>query len=183
MDQTVEQWRPVVGYEGFYEVSNLGRVRSLDRVAVRGDGVRCRQRSLVLKQSICGRLANYYKVGLSKNGQLKTRNVAKLVADAFLGPRPEGTEIAHGPGGSLDNSVANLSYKTRSDNNLADKLRDGTDKRGEKHENSKLNRHQVLFARKMNVRKRGHLPQLAKAWGVSPSTLREAVAGLSWGWL
>lgn len=183
MDQSLEEWRPVVGYEGLYEVSSLGRVRGLRRLCKRRDGLAHIQPEVMLKQSVSGPRRNYLKVGLLKNGEQKTCRVSVLVAAAFLGPRPDGTVVAHGPAGSLDNSLRNISYKSPSENQGEDRLRDGTDARGEKHSQSRLNRHQVLFARRIRETKHVSLRFLAKEWGVSLGTLHNAVTGRSWNWL
>jgi hypothetical protein len=178
-----EQWRPVVGYESAYEVSSLGKVRSIDRIICRADGSEYRAPGVLLKQSPCGKNRTHLKVNLCWAGRCGSAHVALLVAEAFLGPRPSGLVVAHGAAGSLDNSVANLSYKTQSENSGADRRRDGTDNRGEKHGGSRLNRHQVLLARKLHKAKSGNQLVLAKAWGVSVTTLSNAIHGRSWSWL
>lgn len=67
----------------------------------------------------------YLSVALSEGGKRTTKQVHRLVAEAWIGPCPNGQEVCHGEGGQLDNSVSNLRYGTRSDNGL-DKRRDGT---------------------------------------------------------
>lgn len=105
-----EKWLPVVGYEGLYEVSSHGRVRSLDRV------VRGRSDS---QRHIRGRILRTVS---SKTGHLtlalcgSTKLVHALVAEAFIGPRPTGLDICHGNGVPTDNRPENLRYGTRSEN-------------------------------------------------------------------
>ena len=111
-----EIWKDVVGYSGIYEDSNLGRVRSLDRLDTAGR----KRKGRILKQT----LSNYLRVILC-NGKKKTRLVHQLVCETFIGPRPEGKEVCHGPSGKLDNSLTNLRYGTHSENAL-DRNRDGT---------------------------------------------------------
>lgn len=102
IDPAFEEWRPVAGYNGWYEVSSLGRVRS----RAKGTTVR------ILKPGIASH--GYPTVSL---GRGNTRTVHSLVAAAFLGPRPVGADICHRNGVRADPRAANLYYATRSDNN------------------------------------------------------------------
>lgn len=70
-------------------------------------------------------------------------NVARLVAEAFVGPRPDGAVLRHGEKGRLCNEVSNLSYGTQAQNMGEDRWRDGTMPHGEGHHNSKLNEEAV----------------------------------------
>jgi NUMOD4 motif/HNH endonuclease len=107
-----EKWLPVVGYEGLYEVSNCGRVRSLAR------NVRSKNpnkfylkpgRILVLVPS----RYVYLDVCLSdKDGRSKSHRVASIVTAAFIGPRPGGLQIDHKDGDKQNNCVWNLRYVT-----------------------------------------------------------------------
>lgn len=114
-----ERWLSVADWEGFYEVSDLGRVRSLPRWTASGwRGGR------VLKPVMNGR--GYQAVALSRPG-LGTRRylVHQMVAAAFIGPCPKGQEVCHGPNGSLDNRASQLRYDTRA-GNIQDAVREGT---------------------------------------------------------
>ena len=102
-----ERWLPVVGYDGFYEVSDWGRVRSVARTVPRGRGtMRLQQRILKPQSNLDGRLA----VVLSKDGVAKRRTIHQLVAEAFIGPRPEGEVTRHLDDDHLHNHVSNLAY-------------------------------------------------------------------------
>lgn len=116
---TFEEWRPVVGYEGAYEVSNLGRVRSLPRVVMRGANGPLPVRGRILKQVRSQEV--YRQVGIGG----RPRRVHHLVAEAFIGPRPPGLEICHNNGDGADNRASNLRYDTKSANEL-DRVRHGT---------------------------------------------------------
>lgn len=120
-----EVWKPVEGWK-HYEVSNLGRVRSLTRkVGARGGKTRLiRGRLCNQAVSQTGGGSEYLQVTLSE-GKAKTQRVHKLVAEAFLGQRPEGMYVCHGQAGNLCNHVANLSYETPS-TNQKHRRRDGT---------------------------------------------------------
>ena len=120
----VEQWKPVHGYEGIYEVSSHGRVRSVDRTVTRSDGQVRHLEGKVLRAALSKR-GGYPIVSLYAHGKNKMRYVHSLVAEAFIGTRPEGMEVCHGDGDPNNNHVENLRYGTQSDNEL-DKVRHGT---------------------------------------------------------
>lgn len=122
-----EIWREIPGYERLYEVSDQGRVRSLDRLVTCGYGSQRRARGRLRKLVSATRkdTVAYLTITLSKDGRTVLRYVHRLVAAAFLGQCPAGLEVCHGPLGTLNNSVANLRYGTHGSNEL-DKQRDGT---------------------------------------------------------
>lgn len=118
------EWRPISGYEGYYEVSNKGVIRSLDRDiehAVSGT-IRRRGRIIRLKPHKDG----YQVVTLHKEGRRKNRMVHQLVLEAFVGPCPSGQQTCHNNGDPSDNRVENLRWDTQKEN-MADKRRHGTD--------------------------------------------------------
>lgn len=98
----IETWLPVIGYEGEYEVSDLGRVASLKTHG-----------RMVLKQQL---VARYMTVGLWKGGKPKRHKVHRLVLEAFEGQCPPGLEALHGPEGRLCNWRSNLRWGTKSEN-------------------------------------------------------------------
>lgn len=108
MSSPVEDWRPVVGYEGFYEVSSAGRVRSVARR--RGARVGHVLRQHPLSNGL------YLKVELHRDGVRQTCPTHRLVGEAFLGPLPDGLETRHLNGNGLDNNLSNLKYGTRVEN-------------------------------------------------------------------
>ena len=120
---TIERWKPVNGYVGIYEVSSHGRVRSLDRVVTYSDGRVRRHKGKILSTPLSR--DGYPAVNLHAQGRLKKRYVHSLIAETFIGPRPEGTEVCHNDGNPTNNHVDNLRYGTRSENML-DRVRHGT---------------------------------------------------------
>jgi hypothetical protein len=117
----VEEWKPVVGYESLYEVSNMGRVKALD--------YRCRGVVRIVEPRLHPR--GYLQINLRNpdpgTGPKQTTHLVHcLVAEAFLGPRPEGQEICH----SLDptktnNNLDNLRYDTPTANMADDRSKGG----------------------------------------------------------
>lgn len=108
-----EIWKPVVGYEGLYEVSNMGRVRSLDMVENIGHGTRLRK-GKVLKCLKCSN--GYLQVHLYKYKQVKKHRIHRLVASAFI-PNPSNLPcVNHINENKEDNMVENLEWVTYKEN-------------------------------------------------------------------
>ena len=108
-----------MGWEGLYEVSSLGRVRSVDRV----DSAGATRKGRVLRSG--DQLTGHQVVHLSRASQVTTRTVHRLVLEAFVGPRPEGMEACHWDGNPRNNRRDNLRWGTRS-SNRQDAVRHGT---------------------------------------------------------
>lgn len=98
-----EVWKPVKDYEGFYEVSNKGRVRSVDRIDLRG---RRRKGKIISINSI-------QQVMLSRNGKKKNHLVQKLVADAFLEKPQSDEKLINVDGNPKNNCVENLRWQKK----------------------------------------------------------------------
>ena len=112
------QWKSIPGYEGSYEVSNKGQVRSVDRVRRVGKG----EGSLRLYRSQPRRLqadkAGYSRVTLKLSGAKRSHLVHHLVLEAFVGPKPVGMECRHLNGNPADNRLENLQWGTSSENSF-----------------------------------------------------------------
>ena len=122
-----EEWRPVPGFEDFYEVSDLGRVRSLPRTVLFTDGRRRTWPARMLKTYTWGDNP-HLQVNIYTPGRNTKRSVHQLVLLAFVGPRPpgpEGEEIRHLDGDHLNNTLSNLVYGSRAEN-AHDRVRHGT---------------------------------------------------------
>lgn len=137
-------WRPVLGWEGYYAASDDGRIKSVDRLVTLPDGRQRLQLGRMLRSYIAQN--GYPYVRLSRNGITSLRTVHSLVAEAFLGPRPEGHDVAHADGDRTNAAAENLRWATRVENS-SDKLRHGTDNRGEKHPLARLTDDQVRIIR------------------------------------
>lgn len=124
MNLSNEEWRPVVGYEGLYSVSNEGRVRTEERVIVRSNGVP--QTIKVKIRTLTTRPGGYKSLHLTRNGVSEGWLVHRLVALAFLGAPPVGKELVlHGSEGSGVNRVENLRWGSHLEN-MQDAVEEGT---------------------------------------------------------
>lgn len=122
----VEIWKDIKGYEGLYQVSNLGRVKSLERIITKKNGVTLPIKEKILQYGIDRK--GYYFVGLYKNSKGKNKSIARLVAEAFI-PNPDNKpEINHintirtdnrvwvNEDGSIEYDKSNLEWCTHKEN-------------------------------------------------------------------
>lgn len=108
-----EIWKDVVGYEGLYQVSNYGKVRSLDREVFNGSGYYTKKGRILKKTKTT---TGYWKVELYKSGKRKSKKVHRLVAKTFI-TRIDGKDlINHKDGNPLNNFVNNLEWCNQSEN-------------------------------------------------------------------
>lgn len=166
-----EEWRDVSGFEGYYQASSLGRVRSVDRrVPDRNRFVVGR----VLKTWVAN---NYLNLGLNLNGIRKTQRVHVLVARTFLGDRPTGFDINHIDGNKLNNRADNLEYCSHSDNiNHAVRIGLCDSWLGEKHPCAKLKNSDIPLIRE----RRDTCAAIAKDYGVSPQLIQDVRSRKLW---
>lgn len=111
----METWKEIEGYENLYEVSNLGRIRSLGRICNTKDGATQKKRARILTQEIT--IHGYCRVRLyDSNGKAKHCAVHRLVASAFIGSISEDMQINHINEIKTDNRVENLEICTPKQN-------------------------------------------------------------------
>jgi hypothetical protein len=177
-----EEWRAIVGYEGLYEVSDQGRVRSVDRVVHRRGSYRNRE----CVQRTRGRLLRpgtddkgYRYVNLHKENKARTIFVHTLVLEAFVGPPPSPQHVCrHGDNIPGNNKSKNLCWGTQKENNN-DKLKHGTLLHGEDVATAILKKADVIKIR--HLVSIGHTQSsLAKAYGVIPQTINVIVKRKTW---
>jgi len=120
----------------------------------------------------------YRQVSLSRLGVSWTGTVCRIVLLAFIGPCPDGMERLHGPGGSLDDRLVNLSYGTHA-RNMQDRTRDGTQPRGEQNGYAKLTWADVAEIRRRTAAGE-HQRSLARAFHVTQVNISMIVTGKTW---
>lgn len=144
--QTEEIWKDVVGYEGYYEVSNLGRVKSVARWIYRRGLSPHWVKERLLET---GKTAKH--VSLCKQGKIKNRVISILVLEAFVGPRPEGMQCCHFPDRDRSNNrLDNLRWDTPKEN-YADSIKQGMQRKGNSHGMAILDDRKVRRIRKMHA--------------------------------
>jgi hypothetical protein len=168
MDQTLERWLPVVGYEGYYEVSDQGRVRSVERYIKGGHGCRALRKSKTLRLYSQN---GYLYAELSRSGKSKRYAVHRLVLLAFIGPRPDDLCARHLNGQREDNTLANLDYGSYRQNSN-DRYAHGT-------ASPQLNTDQVTEIRLLATTGTDR-HSLARQYGVSPMTISLIKGGHTW---
>jgi hypothetical protein len=168
-------WRPVVGYEGRYEVSDAGEVKSYV--------------GRLKSSNLAGRIVTpcisrgYPKVDLAMNGKKRPFTVHRLVMAAFVGVRPAGFQINHKNGIKTDNRLENLEYcSTAANRQHAYDTGLQPKRKGEKHPLAKLTAELVMEIRRR--RSNGERPKdLAREMGIHQSNICHIVSGRIWGHL
>lgn len=165
-----EIWKTIPGFEDAYEVSNLGRVRSLDRQMANGR----RMHGRIIRRG--PHRGGYASIHLYLDGKVTSTTAHALVALAFLGPRPPGMEVCHEDRDKQNCRLDNLRYDTHVANE-ADKLAHGTRGEGELSPSNKLTTAQVL-----DIRARRGVPQqrLADEYGCTFSNISAIQRRKSW---
>ena len=174
----VELWKPIPGYEGIYEASSLGRVRSVDRELIqknnKGGVSLFRRKGRVLAQRLSR--DGYFRVNLSKDDEITTHQVHNLICLAFYGtPRNGRDQAAHNDGTRTHNVLSNLRWASPSEN-MQDKNLHGTDMRGDRHFNARLNWDTVREIR----RSKDSAPSLANRFGVGVKAIHKVRYGYTW---
>lgn len=176
-----EEWRPVVGYEGSYSVSSLGRVRSEDRLAAGHRGCVRRIRGRVLARRINS--SGYVHVALLRDGRASHVANHLLVARAFIGPIPDGMEVNHLDGDKTNASAENLEIVTPSENvrhAYRTGLKSGAAIRCERNGRALLSSVEVLWLREGYASGRATLRSLATTLGVGITTVGHVVHRHTW---
>lgn len=170
----MEKWRDIPGYEGFYQASNAGRIRSLSRhVRTKGGALRL-SRGRVLAG--CG--PRYDLVRLSVDGKQRTGLVHRLVCAAFHGRPPLEMHAAHIDGNAKNNRADNLRWATAKEN-CADRATHGTQVRGARVNTAKLSEDDVLAIR-MRLRCGATTKALAVEYRVHRSNIQQIMRGAIW---
>lgn len=172
-----EEWRDISGYEGYYQVSNLGRVRSCDRVVMR-NGVSVFVNGRLLKPVLDS--SGYFRIALYKDGKRAFSFVHRLVAIAFLTIDTSRNEVNHKNGVKDDNRVENLEWCTHLEN-MRHAIAAGLTPCfvGENHPLSLLTESQVLEIRELRANGE-KIRVIAEMYGVSQGAISGAVYRSNW---
>ena len=170
-----EVWRWVSGYQGLYEVSNLGRLRSYYRKGRRNSS-NASETPLVMKPYVGVR--GYRLATLRKDGIPKNIPVHSLVVSAFYGEVPRGKEVRHRDGNKTNNRLDNLIVGTRAENE-ADKVRHGVSNRGSRNGMSVLTEQDVKQIKSLLKRRIPH-SVIAHMFGVSQPVVTSINTGKAW---
>lgn len=173
----MEIWKPVFGYEGLYEASSEGQIRSIDRTvsvfsARAGKVVPLHRKGKVIRQ--CSAINGYRTVSLSMDGVAKTRRVAGLICGAFHGQPGPGLQVCHNDGCKTNNRADNLRWGTATENQ-SDRVLHKTDLRGEQIKTAKLVESQVIRIKSGMSFKEAH-----QEFGVSHAQYYRIRKGTSW---
>lgn len=163
-----EIWKPIPGYESGYEVSDMGRVKSLNFNWQKG-------LSKVLAANV--RCRGYHTVQLSGRRRF---SVHRLVCLAFIGPRPPGLDINHKNGIKTDNRLENLEYCTKSENGKHSYRLRLQCKEGEKHHLHKLTEVQVREIYRLAHMGNMVLKEIAATYGVTYSAIASIKSRRTW---
>ena len=166
-----ETWRAVRGFEGFYEVSDLGRVRSVDRA------LECGRRPGRLLKPYRNNMG-YFTIALWRDGRGAKFLVHRLVLIAFSESYPPDLHAAHNNGICTDNRLSNLRWATRAEN-MHDKIAHGTLARRERIGSAKLTAAQIVAIRT----EAGTQRAIAARYGVDQSAISNIKRGKNWAWL
>lgn len=159
----MEVWKPVVEFEGLYEVSSLGRVRNTN--------------GYVLKPRLSN--SGYHRVALSKNCTYSHRTVHRLVLAAFSGKPGEGVEGRHLDGDRTNNCLSNLAWGTKLEN-ASDRIAHGRQVRGSKVRIAKLNERRVQIIKWLLAKGEMSQQRIANLFGVSQTKISAIKLGHTW---
>lgn len=170
-------WKSIPGYEGFYQASIGGRIRSLDRIVEYSDGRRTLHKGITLKPGKCKR--GYRRVTLWKNNISKSRLISRLILRTFVGNCPSGMEVCHNDNDPSNNKLANLRYDTPKANNL-DKKKFETCSSGERNAGARLTEKQVIAMRSQYAKGKVTLAQIAFKYKISNGHTWAIINGRCW---
>lgn len=176
-----EEWRPVVGWEGLYEVSNMGHVRSVTRRFLDARGRKRVFQGQPLRLIVQGKgyHATRRKVSLIHQERRILRAVHHLVLEAFVGPRPEGYSTNHRDGDPTNNRVENLEWVTYAENNRHALATGLSKQRGATHSRAILTEDDVRCMRRLYAEGVGSTA-IARRFSLHLSTVNNVVRRQWW---
>ena len=174
-----EVWLPVIGYDGLYEVSSWGKVKSLRRKTLGIWGGGKMSNGKLLKQTISK--FGYIRITLSKNGKPIQFSVHRIVAKAFIENPKELPCINHKDSNRTNNHIENLEWVTYKENSHHAAVNNRFYVlRGEDSKIAKLTNKDILQIRKEYEKNKVGFMKLGKKYGVDTTTIRSVIHGETW---
>lgn len=167
----MEVWKDIEGYEGIYQVSNTGRVRSLDRLNSIGQN----RKGKILKEKV--HTNGYHFVTLYKNKTRREKLIHRIVAETFLENKGNKRVVNHIDGVKTNNNVSNLEWATHKENSVH-AVKTGLMKVGEQHHLSKLSDEEIRYIRENCIPRDKEFSQtaLAKRFNISQNYISELLS-------
>lgn len=180
-----EVWKDVVGYEGLYQVSNFGNIKSLDRIVKKPNGVSYLRKGKICTQSKSN--LGYMTVGFTVNNKKVNKYVHRLVAEAFITNMNNYPQVNHIDCDKTNNRMYNLEWCTNSQNHIH-ASKNGLNKlhlhrvaySGEENGRSLLTKKQVLEIKQKYIPYKYSAKKLSKEYNVSESCITHILNNTSW---
>lgn len=173
---TQEIWKPVKGYEGFYEISNKGRIRSKERTIEKSNGTICTYKPKMRK--LIPTPQGHLRVILTKNSKQKAFLVHRLVAEAFISNLEDKPYVCHKNDIPDDNIIENLYWGTHSDNSKDMYKNNDIPQHGEHNPRSKLTKDDVKWI--LSNHQDYKNIKMAEMFSVSDSMISKIIKRKAW---
>jgi hypothetical protein len=168
-----ETWKDIKNYEGLYQVSNLGRIKSLIR--------HYHPKEQILNPTL---VQGYFYIILSKNNIHKSFKVSRLTAQTFITNPENKPQVNHKDGIKTHDYIENLEWCTNQENTIHSfKMGLQIPVKGEKHGKSKLKENDILKIRRLRNDDKLTLKTIANLFNITITTVYDILHGKSWGWL
>ncbi len=178
-----EIWKDINGYEELYQVSDCGRVKSVQRKVKRTNKYGTTHTKIINQRILKGRPCRrgHMTVQLCKNNKSKNFQIHRLVLEAFIGPCPQGLECCHNDGNPKNNKQSNLRWDTKSSNRKDSVIHGSCNfQPGINHPNAKLTEDDVVKIREMYATKNYSHIKLGKMFNAGAMTISAIVNRRTW---
>lgn len=177
----MEIWKEIPCYEGYYEASDEGSIRSVDRKIIHSVKGMANRKGQMLSPKI--NKYGYCGVTLNKLGNRKDFNIHRLIALSFIPNLENKPHVNHLDGNKANNNVSNLEWCTQSENIIhayARKLMTSEARRGERSNFALLTDDDVVMIRKIHTKGFCTIKQLAQVFGIADETVRTIIKRINW---
>lgn len=175
----MEVWKDVVGYEGYYQVSNRGQVKSLPREIKRKNSRIYRTKLKLMKIHVSNR--GYPAVRLTVNNKSRVHLVHRLVATTFIENRENKPYVNHIDGNKTNNNLSNLEWTTPTENSHHSwEIGLSKPTKGMRHYSAKLDDEKVVYIRKAFKNKEKSIIELAEIFNITPQSVGAVINRKTW---